>query len=381
MQPLHVYLIPGFFGFTNFGRLVYFTHVSSALERELRALGFDPRIRPLSVPPTASLRTRSGLAVKQIVEDLAAGDPGGPIALVGHSSGGLDARLIASPGVDLEIDGEVEPLASRISAVVSVCSPHRGTPLASLFTSLLGQKLLRLLSLVTLELIREAHLPLSMLARIGATLARARLPGGKTEALLDALHDELLGLLPDDERDEIRRFFAQVGEDQSLMGQITGAGADLFAASAGNRDTVRYGSVVARSPRPSLRRQWSISRRVEVQAGYMLYRWLHHAAGDADGRSPRLERHQIDGLRAAYTRLPAIDDSDAIVPTLSQVHGRLVWCGDGDHLDVIGHFHSPKTAPAHHDWLMTGADFDVSTFADLWRRVARFVGGVDAEIE
>ena len=378
MQPLQVFLIPGFFGFTNFGRLVYFTHVSSALERELRALGFDARIRPLSVPPTASLRTRSGMAAQQMVESLAADDPGGPIALVGHSSGGLDARLIASPGVDLDIDADVEALGARISAVVTICSPHRGTPLAGLFTSLLGQKLLRLLSLVTLELLREAHLPVSMLARIGAVLARARLPGGKTEALLDHLHDELLGLLPDDERDDIRAFFALVGEDQSLMGQITSAGADLLAASAGNRETTRYGSVVASAPRPSLRQQLSISRRVEVQAGYMLYRWLHRAAGEPNGRAPRLEPRQISALRSAFARLPAGADSDAIVPTLSQVHGEVVWCGAADHLDVIGHFHSPRTTPAHHDWLMTGADFDVSTFGDLWRRVARFVGGVDA---
>lgn len=375
-SPIQIYLIPGFFGFTNFGRLVYFTHVSDALERELRQLGFEPTIRALKVPPTASLRTRSGLAAAQIAESLAADDPGGPIALVGHSSGGLDARLIASPGVDLEVDADLEALASRVTAVVSVCSPHLGTPLASLFNSLLGQKLLQLLSLLTVGILREAHLPLSLVARIGAALARARLPGGKTEAVLDHLHEELLGLIPTDERDEIGTFFEQVGQDQSLMGQITLAGADLLAASAGDRETARYGSVVARAPRPSLRNQLAISRRLEVQAGYMLYRWLHRAAGDAGLRSPRLDRDQLAALRAAFSRVPGGDESDAIVPTLSQVHGRLVWCGAADHLDVIGHFHSPRTTPAHHDWLMTGADFDVSTFADLWRRVARFIGAV-----
>ena len=33
MKPITVVLIPGFFGFTNFGRLVYFSHVKVALER------------------------------------------------------------------------------------------------------------------------------------------------------------------------------------------------------------------------------------------------------------------------------------------------------------------------------------------------------------
>lgn len=376
--PISVVLIPGFFGFTNFGRLVYFSHVKNALERELRELGLEPTITNTSVPPTASLRSRSGAVVRQIAAALAENDPGGDIALVGHSSGGLDARLLTTPGVDLELAGEVdvEAIASRVTAVVTLCSPHRGTPLAELFNSLLGQKLLRLLSLITLEVLREAHLPLSMLARIGAAIARARLPGGKTEAILDHLHSELLGFLPDDERDDIDDFLQNMGRDQSLMGQITPAGADLFAASAGPREGTRYGSVIARAPHPSLRGQLRISRRLEVQAGYMLYRWLHRAAAEP-GPSPKLESHQIAGLREAFGKLPEVEDSDAIVPTLSQVHGDVVWAGDADHLDVIGHFHSPYTKPSHLDWLMTGAKFDLSTFDELWRNVARFIGAVD----
>lgn len=380
MKPIRVVLIPGFFGFTNFGRLVYFSHVKTALERELRELGLDPTITSASVPPTASLRARSGAVVSQLAAALAADDPGGDIALIGHSSGGLDARLIASPGVALELGDavDVESIAARVRHVVTLCSPHRGTPLAELFNSLLGQKLLRLLSLITVEVLREAHLPLSMLAQIGATLARARLPGGKTEALLDHLHAELLGFLPDDERDDINAFFAQMGEDQSLMGQITPAGADLFAATAAPRPGTHYGSVIARAPRPSLRDQLRISRRIEVQAGYMLFRWLHRAVGERDSASPRLAPRQVSQLRQAFGRLPAVDDSDAIVPTLSQVHGDVVWAGAGDHLDVIGHFHSPRSVPSHLDWLMTGANFGLDAFTDVWRNVARFIGAVDA---
>jgi hypothetical protein len=336
------------------------------------------------VLPTASLRTRSATVLRQIAATLKAADPGGPIALIGHSSGGLDARLITTPGVDLDIDLDVdldvEAIADRVETVVTLCSPHRGTPLAELFNSMLGQKLLRLLSLVTVALLREAHLPLSMLARIGATLARTRLPGGKTEAILDHLHGELLGFLPDDERDDIRDFFTHMGSDQSLMGQITPAGADLFAASAGPRPGIRYGSVVAATPRPSLRGQWRISRRLEVQAGYMLFRWLHRAVGDPGAPCPRLAPHQVSALRAAFGRLPEVDDSDAIVPALSQVHGEVVWAGAGDHLDVIGHFHSPHTSPSHLDWLMTGAKFDLAAFDELWSNVARFIAGGDAAV-
>jgi triacylglycerol lipase len=378
MQPVHVFLIPGFFGFVNFGRLVYFTHVANGLAAEMRALGVEPVIHPAAVPPTASLRARSAAVARQI--HALEAEPDAPIVLIGHSSGGLDARLLATPGVDLGLDFDFEPLAARVQAVVTVASPHHGTPLASLFVGLLGQKLLRMLSLITVELLRGASLPLSVLARIGAVLARARLPGGKIEAIFEHLHDELLGLLPVDERDVVNKFFADIGNDQALMAQITPDGADLFAASFCARPGVRYGSVVALAPPPSLRRQLSISRRAEVQGGYMLYRWLHRATAMRPKSAPVLEPEQVASLRAAFGRLPEPRDSDAIVPTLSQVHREVVWAGFGDHLDLIGHFHAPRSEPPHYDWLMTHAEFGPAAFRELWSRVARFVVGEKPEI-
>lgn len=372
MQPLNVFLVPGFFGFVNFGRLVYFSHVADALERRLRDCGIEPRIHALRVPPTASLRTRSAAAARQIAE---LAGPEEPIAVLGHSSGGLDARLLSSPGVDLALDFDLEPIAARIQAVVTVVTPNYGTPLASLFVGILGQKLLRLLSLVTVGALRGAPLPLSMLARIGGALARARLPGGKVEAMLDHLHGELLGLLPDEERAPVGDFFSQIGQDQALMSQITPDGADLVAAGATRRPEVRYGSVVAKAPAPSLRRQLSISRRPEVQAGYFLYRWLYHASGMEQRGAPALDPDQVGVLRRAFGRVPEPRDTDAIVPTLSQVDGDIVWAGHGDHLDIIGHFHAPRAAPPHFDWLTTDADFGVADFDVLWSRVAGFVAG------
>jgi triacylglycerol esterase/lipase EstA (alpha/beta hydrolase family) len=142
----HIYLIPGFFGFINFGRLIYFGHVRDALERWFDGRGIRCEIHRIRVSPTASLRTRAA----QILESVAQSSTAGPIHLIGHSTGGLDARLLCTPGVDLKADGlSVEDLARRVRTVVTISAPHYGTPLATFFTGMFGQKLLRLFSLAT----------------------------------------------------------------------------------------------------------------------------------------------------------------------------------------------------------------------------------------
>jgi len=88
------------------------------------------------------------------------------IHLIGHSSGGLDARLLATPGVSLP-DGESgEPFASQVRSGVSVATPHRGTPSAELFSSLYGKGLLRLLWVATVFVVRQGHLPLALVLRL-----------------------------------------------------------------------------------------------------------------------------------------------------------------------------------------------------------------------
>ena len=97
----HIYLIPGFFGFINFGRLVYFGHVRDALERSFDGRGVRTEIHRVRVSPTASLRRRAA----EILETIAETSPRGPIHLIGHSTGALDARLLCTPGVDLGLEG------------------------------------------------------------------------------------------------------------------------------------------------------------------------------------------------------------------------------------------------------------------------------------
>jgi triacylglycerol lipase len=369
MTTEHVYLVPGFFGFVNFGRLVYFGHVREFLEAALGGRGVAVEIHRVRVSPTASLRQRAAELANHVAETA----PTGPIHIIGHSTGGLDARLFATPGVSLG-DGmpEIEDLARRIKTVVAVTAPHRGTPLASFFTGLLGQQLLGVLSLATVAVLREGRLPLSLVAKLGGVLSRAALPGSTAEALVSALEHELLERLPDDERGVISEFFAQIGRDQALLPQLTPAGIDLFAATCSPRPGVRYGSVVARARPPHLTGHLRV-RGLDGQATYLLYRFLHRQAGASRGDAPAIDDDQRRALLAGLGSLPRSEDSDGVVPTWSQVFGEVIAAVEGDHLDVIGHFRDDHRQPPHHDWLATGSRFDRAGFEQLWRQVATFI--------
>lgn len=52
--------------------------------------------------------------------------------------------------------------------------------------------------------------------------------------------------------------------------------------------------------------------------------------------------------------------NDGVVPTLSQVHGRVVHVACADHLDVVGHYTLAGVRTA--DWLPSGAGFTPEQF-------------------
>jgi len=362
----HVYLIPGFFGFVNFGRLIYFGHVCDALGRELAARRLDVALHRVSVSPTASIRTRAAQLHAQIAETA---DGDGPIHLIGHSTGGLDARLMVTPSAALDPGVAVEAVTARVRTVVTVATPHLGAPLASLFTGLFGQQLLRLLSLATMATLRQGRLPMSLLARLGAAFARTFVPGGAALALLEQLQHELVRYLPGDERGAIADFVHGVGSDQALLVQLCPGGIDLLNASAGDRPAVRYACVVTRARPPTLRGQIGLGRSMSAHATYLLYRALHRQAA-APGLAPPLTASQRERLVADLGQMPSPRDSDGIVPTLSQIHGEVLAAVQADHLDVIGHFDDERRRPPHHDWLTTRSGFGYGEFHAVWARVA-----------
>jgi hypothetical protein len=366
-----VYLIPGFFGFANLGQITYFGHVRRVLGERLAELGVDAHFHVVRTPPTASLPVRAAHLAKTIAETAGRGDV---LHLVGHSSGGLDARLLLSPGAVLPTRVDVERLAARVRTLVTISAPHGGTPLAGFFATLRGQKLLELLSLATIRALHLGSVPLAVLLRLAGLAAR-----GDGRAASRSLTDELFRRLLRDfsvgRRRAVRALLGEVARDQSLLVQLTPEAMQVFAASVAARPGVRAGSVVARAHPPSLRSQLEAGLDPAAQATRVIFGRFHRLAAATPARLvPALAPAQERALRRAFGRVPDGAASDGIVPTRSQVFGRVLHAAVADHLDVLGHFRGPEgVRPPHVDWLATGSGFDVARFRALWADVACFV--------
>ena len=369
MKRVHVVLVPGFFGFANLGDLAYFGHVHAFLATAYPARGLEPVLHVVKTHPTASLLRRTVRLLDSLATE-AADDA--PIHLVGHSSGGLDCRLLLAPGVALETPHDVEAMAARVTHLVCVSTPHRGTPLAEFFATRFGGAALDLLSLATMHALRIGRTPLSVLLAIGAAYAKLD-DLGPNSKLLDQLFRDLLADFTPDRREAITTFLAAVREDRGLLAQLMPDAMETFAATTRDRPGVRYGAVVTRAEPPSLR-SWAMpGLDPSAHVLHLIYRALHAATRDPDGRLPALDAAAVTQLRAAYGAIPDPSDSDGVVPTLSQVRGDVIRAVAGDHLDVIGHFGDTTVTPPHFDWLVTGSGFDHLRFHDTWTAVADYL--------
>jgi triacylglycerol lipase len=361
----HLVLVPGFFGFANLGDFTYFGHVRDVLLELGPALGFDGEVRVVPTEPTASLSRRAAQLVESVSHLL--DDAGGVVSVIGHSSGGLDARLALAAGVSLPTEADVERCARAVRGVVSVASPHHGTPLAQLFSSMLGQQLLRLLSLATIYTLRTGRLPLSVVFKLVGLLRR---PGARPSGVLDQLYVDLLSDFSGTRRHAVEEFLANVRSDQGLVAQIGPTGMDVFNASTRDRPGVRYGCVVTRARPPGVRSLLRAGIDPYAQATHALFAVLYRfAASSPRDQRPRITVEHAAMLRRAYGRIPGLADNDGIVPTLGQIWGDPVAAVWADHHDVIGHFHLPTRVPPHFDWLASGTGFDRPQFEATWRAI------------
>lgn len=367
----HIYLVPGFLGFSYLGRLTYFGHVKRFLTERLTALGLEPRIHIVTTSPTASLPDRAARVAERI--DATAPRGGAPLHLIGHSSGGLDVRLLTAPGVGLPTTLDVERLAAQVRTVVTVSTPHHGTPIASFFTTLQGQKLMQLLSLSTIYVLSFGHLPLAALLWMGSYFVRF---GGLVAGseLLDEVFGKLLEDFTPARRRDVRKLLSDVVRDQALMLQLTPEAMEVFNASVLQRPDIRYGAVVGQAAHPSLRATLHAGIDPAAQVTHALYSGLYRLIEAAPVRaSPQLASAQTRVLRRAYGAMPPPAANDGIVPTLSQAWGQVIHAAVADHLDVVGHFRDSEHDPPHVDWLVSGSDFDRRRFEALWADVARFL--------
>ncbi|MEL6341069.1 MAG: triacylglycerol lipase [Myxococcota bacterium] len=365
----HIILVPGFFGFANLGDLVYFSHVSEFLGQVFADAGIDARITHASTSPTASIRER----VRRIAEVIDNEAGRGPLHLIGHSSGGLDIRLLTAHGFSLE-GRDIEAIAGRVRTVVMLATPHHGTPLANYFTTLFGQRILALLSLATVYILRFGSLPLSFVFRLVGLVLEARSYVSRANTVIDQLFSQLLSDFSRDRRRALQDFLGEVSGDQSIIPQLSPESLELFNARASDREGVRYGSVVTRGRKPNGRTRLRLGPNPYNQATYLVYQWLYREASRFPTTFfPVLSPEQRVRLLTQYHEMPSTADNDGIVPTLSQPWGEIIEAVDADHLDIIGHFYDRSHVPPHYDWLVTGSGFNREAFERMWGNIASFV--------
>ena len=367
----HIYLVPGFLGFASLGRISYFGHVRRVLVERFAALGVDARIHVVHTHPTTSMPTRASRLAETIAATAGEGD--GPIHLIGHSSGGLDIRLLAAPDVALPTEVDVERLAARVRTVVAgldaapwdaarVVLHDDARPAAS--EAACCRHHLRVA-------VRTS--PLSALLWMGSIFARF-----DDRVVNNALLDELFGRLLTDftpaRRRAVRSILREVVGDQALMLQLTPEAMDVFNASVVQRKGVLYGSVVSQAARPSLRSTIGAGLDPGAQATRALYGALYSlTAATSDHLTPRLGPEVTRLLRHTYGAIPSAADNDGIVPTRSQVYGHVLHAAVADHLDVLGYFGDAAHDPPHVDWVVTGSGFTRPRFEALWGDVSRFL--------
>jgi len=348
--------VPGFFGFGAFGHpdrplIEYFARVEDAL---LRAHVRPARFVVHQPPPSGSVAERARSLFAKAEEVLRSGAT--RLHLVGHSTGGLDARLVAHPGYGAL--PERRELISRVGSVVTVSAPFHGTPLAKKaggvawlaapalwFGSILASRR-------RLQLAGQVATLVNLAKR--ATLRRNPTPTDEVIAQLADVDDETAH--------QIRRFLGDVAQDHRLVDDLTPEAMAALNRSLTGPDLVRPVSFVSVAPRASLSPLAFASAPVQR----LLYDVVSRLTAEPPPDGARTPAGPWIG-RARMALTPTANDG--IVPAWSQtLDGEAAGLVLGDHLDVIGH-----SEAAGATFLRSGSNFDEARFRALWAQVARAV--------
>ena len=242
-----VYLVPGFFGFTSVGAVSYFHDVERTLDRALRRRGVEARIVRCRTQPTASIPRRADDLRNQVIRS--GGLKADELHFVGHSTGGLDVRMLLTPGVKISSGVSEERIARLTRSAVTVATPHHGTPLANHFITVQGQALLLVLSALATS--GQGRGAILAAAKAIALVARLDDWVGRRDTSLDRVADNLLRKIRFDRRDPTWKYLGEIERDQGAVLQLTPEGIELFEAAVADRAGIDYGCVVAGVPRPS----------------------------------------------------------------------------------------------------------------------------------
>jgi hypothetical protein len=246
--------------------------------------------------------------------------------------------------------------------------------------------------------------PLAAASALVVAIGRVDRMLGMELRVLDRTTAALLEALEPASSEEVRLYLDAIQRDQGAVIQLTPEAMDLFQAGIEDRPGVLYQCTCAMAPAPSpraLARSFSSPWRA---LSTTLFTTLYGITSRYDERypcaAPDPGKDAEEALRIAFERSPGVRANDGVVPTRSQIWGKIAWAGMADHLDVLGHF--PSSVPPvpfwagwlrrspvvegaareggtkpdaaadarHIDWLRSGANFDEKAFASLMDALA-----------
>jgi triacylglycerol lipase len=372
MKRQRVYLIPGMFGFGRLAGYDYFHHLREALARRYAAAGVVCLTEVVDAPPTSSLRHRARILSKTIERHGAEDDT--PIHLVGHSTGGLDARLVLSPSSNLDINKDRLGWTRRVVTAVTLNTPHFGTPLAGYFSTAAGTRVLYALSLLTVVSLSLGEPSLAVFSKVLAGVGGIDRMFGGDLRLIRRVTDMILRFTNESGRNEIQEFLAKIRSDQGGIIQIMPEAMDLFNAATEDDPRVRYACVATAAPPPravtfmrSIRSPYSALTAAMFST---LYQFTSQRSKTYPYARPNGQQQEL----LASTIGHEVTDSanDGVVPTLSMLWGKLLYSTEADHLDVLGHFADDARPARHVDWLSSGAQFSRRRYDEMLDAIVDF---------
>lgn len=391
----HVVMVPGFGGFDALGRLNYYYGTTPLFPRR-GALHYFENL------PTASVCTRSlllerflcNLVTRNVIEDT------DEVALVGHSTGGLDIRELLT-----RLDGNptsAHGLVERIKRLVFLSTPHRGTNIADWVREHdIARKVLvnRFRQLVE----DDVTLPEFLRSLGEKAIGHAQ--------LFDAAEDVHRDYTPRSTKDplefadareakyQVRRWLEHtdgdfLAIDDLAVGDPAKQRAKLDAERAmwARRGiTARSYATLGRAPLGEVHAEHALrSVPAVVKAAFtdaldtdLTYRISYTACCDGPFVAGDLNRAPWLGGKGPFDEtgdvVLADSDNDGIVNTASM----LLPGGDtvivpGDHADIIGHFErKPNTGTGTriyeaYDLLQSASSFTKETFCAVWNDVFAF---------
>ena len=370
MSDIKLFVVPGFFGFVQIEGVEYFRGVAGLLEDKLRARGIEVDVVVCRTSPTGSVRRRAGRLLDQV---RAAGGPEArELHFVSHSMGGLDVRLLLTPGVHIRTDDLQERVGERARSAISIAAPHHGTPIANFFTTAQGRYVIDLVrTIVAYPSGRYALLLAAKTARLALSGAITTKPAAiDGEPLFRSVAGRALSWFAGRATDPTWSFLTDVSSDLGAVIQLTPEAMDIFNAAVTDRPGVAYSSILTgvRMPLATISlAELTSADRVALRAVFIMLYTLA-ALEHAHYPYPRLPRDLKARLSRHVPYSPNPATNDGMVPTLSQVYGEVLDIFDADHLDVIGRY-DHASASLGDDWMMSGSSFSEPDFQRMLDRV------------